>query len=244
VQTAVEGTRRLLDAMEQVGVPRLVLASSLSVYDWSGLASLLEENSPLEPNPEARDAYTMAKLRQEQLTRDRCAQARIALTVLRPGPLWGTGREYPSTIGPLVGPCHLLIGAARQLPVVHVVNCADAFAAAVDAGQAAQGTFNVIDHPDVTVRQFVRDHLRRAGRFGIAIPTAYRPSLAAVSTLHRFAPGSLERRLPSFVAPARFKARYRPVRIDGAKFRDVVGWRPPLSYERCLERTYGGRSRD
>lgn len=242
VETAVEGTRRLLDAMKKAAARHLVLASSLSVYDWTAARGVLDEDSPLEPRPEARDAYTIAKIRQEQLARECCGQTGIALTVMRPGVIWGTGREYPPTAGPHLGPLHVLIGAARQLPLVHVENCADAFATVVDAGQKAEGTFNIIDHPDLTVRRYIKDHLRLSGRLGFTIPAAYRLSLASVSFLHRLAPGSLRRRLPSFVAPARFMARYGPVRVDGARFRDAIGWRPPLSYEQCLDRTYGGSS--
>ena len=236
VRTAVVGTGRLLEAMAQERVERLVLASSLSVYDWSA-GAVLDEEAQLEPRPEARDGYTLAKLRQEQLTRERCAAAGAALTVLRPGLLWGMGREYPSTIGPRLGPLHLVIGAARSLPVIHVENCADAFAAALD-GPGTVGTFNVVDHPEITAARFVRDHLRRSGQPGLSLPIAYRLARASVALLHWLAPGPLRRRLPSFVAPSRFAARYRPVLIDAARLR-ATGWRPPLSYQACLERTYG-----
>lgn len=238
VETAVKGTQRLIDAMERAGVRRMVLASSLSVYDWSAPGGVLDEGSPLEPHPEARDGYTIAKIEQERIARDRCRRAGIALTVLRPAVLWGVGREYPPTIGPRLGPVHLLIGATRQLPVVHVENCADAFAAVLDTAES-EGIFDVIDHPDVTVRRFVGDHLRRSGRFGLVVPAGYRPCLGSVTVLHRLVPRSLEKRLPSFAAPARFAARFRPVRIDGARLRRAIGWSPPFSYQQCLDRTYG-----
>ena len=240
VSTAVEGTRRLLDAMEQARVRCLVLASSLSVYDWDGSEGLLDENSSLEPHPEARDGYTRAKLLQEKLARDRCRRSGITLTVLRPGVLWGPGREYPPTIGQDVGPVHLLFGAARQLPLVHVENCGDAFAAALEDPEAAGGTYNIIDHPELTVSRFARDHLRRSGRAGVLMPAPYGPTLAVAAFVHRFSPGPLRRKLPSFMAPARFQARYKAVTIDGARFRTALGWRPPLTYEQCLERTYPG----
>ncbi|HTP26048.1 MAG TPA: NAD(P)-dependent oxidoreductase, partial [Anaeromyxobacteraceae bacterium] len=212
VRVATEGTRGLLAAMVECGVGRLILASSLSVYAWSAIDQLLDEESPLEPHPELRDAYTISKLRQEELVRSWQRTGRD-LTVLRPAVLWGRGREYPPTIGQKIGPFHVLIGAGRQVPLVHVENCADAFAAVVDGRR--EGTFNVIDWPEVTVSQFVRDHLRRSGRFGLRIPVAYGPSLAGASLLHRLAPNHLKRRLPSFVARERFAARYKPVRIDG-----------------------------
>jgi UDP-glucose 4-epimerase len=224
--------------MEQTGVKRLVLASSLSVYDWAAAGDVLREDSPLERRPEERDAYTKSKILQEQLARECCARHGIALTILRPGVIWGFGRDYPPTIGQQAGPLHVLIGSARQLLAVHVENCADAFAAVLGAGHATEGTFNVIDHPDVTVGRFVRDHLRRSGRFGVVFPAGYRLGFALVKAIHLLAPRSLRRRLPSFVAPARFAARYKPVRIDGSRLRDTIGWRPPISYEQCLDRTY------
>jgi len=238
ISTAADGTRRLLDAMVATGVPRLVLASSLSVYDWSAAGPVLNEETALEPRPEFRDAYTTAKLLQERIARARCAQSGIQLAVLRPGVIWGPGREYAPTIGQRLGPFHVLVAPGRQLPIVHVDNCADAFAVAADVRK--EGTFNVVDHPDVTVRQFVTDHLRRSRRFGLAIPAAYRPFLAVLTLIHRFVPDAMKAMFPGFAGPARFAARYKPVRIDGDRFREAFDWTPPLSYEACLERTYGG----
>jgi len=238
VRTAVDGTSRLIDAMERAGVPHMILSSSLSVYDWDTSAEVLDEDSPLEPEPEARDGYTAAKLKQEVLTRERCARSGISLTVLRPGLLWGRGREYPATLGQKLGPLHLVFDPARCLPIVHVDNCADAFSAALDAGRRAEGTYNVIDHP-VTAGRFVRDHLHRSGHFGVMVSAGYLTALRFAGLLFRLTPSSMRPRLPNFLAPPRFAARYRPVKLDGARFREVLGWSPPFSYEECLDRTYG-----
>jgi len=242
VGTAVEGTSRLLDAMERARVPRLVLASSLSVYDWSTGAGRLNEDSPLETRPESRDSYTLAKLRQEELSRESCTRSGIRLTVLRPGILWGPDHSYPATIGQRLGPLHVAIGAGRQLPAVHVENCADAFAAVIDASNGSAGTFNVIDHPELTVRRFVRDYLRESGDFGFMIPAPFGASLACVRGLHRVTPKSLEPRLPSFLGPERFVARYSPVVVESGRLREVLGWQPPLAYDECWRRTFVRRA--
>jgi UDP-glucose 4-epimerase len=238
VKTALTGTQRLIDAMDQTGVKRMVLASSLSVYDWSAQEHVLDEDSPLEPRPEERDAYTIAKLGQEQFVRQRCASSGIALTVLRPAMIWGRGREYPSTIGLQVGRLRLVIGRERQLPIVHVENCADAFAAVLEAGSKTNGVFNVVDHPDVTVRRFVTDYSHRSGDSGLSISAPYWLAAACVNVLHRLAKGPLQQRLPSFAAPARFSARYKPLRIDAARLRSTIGWHPPIGYQECLDRSY------
>lgn len=238
VATAVVGTERLLDAMASAGVGRMVLASSLSVYDWSVPAGVLEEESPLEPHPETRGPYALGKLRQEEVARDRCGRAGVILTVLRPAILWGPGREVPATIGQVLGPVHVVFDAARPLPAVHVENCADAFAAMVERDRG--GTFDVVDHPEVSAATFVRDHLRRSGRRGLVVPAAYGPSLAAIRLLRRVTPAPLRARAPSFLDPARFEGRYRPVRVEGRRLREA-GWAPPLSYAECLARTYPPR---
>jgi UDP-glucose 4-epimerase len=224
--------------MQRSGVKRLVLASSLSVYDWSRADPVMDEETPLEAHPEARDAYTTAKLRQEQLARELCERSGIALTVLRPPVIWGAGRELPPTIGQRIGPIHVVFGAGRQLPSVHVENCADAFAHALDARPEAAGTFDVVDHPEITARRFVDDHLRRSRRFGLVLPVGYAFTLGCLRVLDRITPGPIARKLPSFCAPPRFLARFKPVRITGARFRSTLGWRAPLTYEQCLDRSY------
>lgn len=235
LRSAVEGTRRLLDAMERERVGRLVLASSLSVYDWAAGDGVLGEGAPLESRPEERDEYTESKLRQERLARERCAAAGIALAVLRPAVLWGAGRAVPPTLGPRLGPLQLLVAGGRPLPLLHVDNAADAFAAVLEAG--AVGTFDLADHEEVTAARFARDLRRRGALRGPLLPVPYRLGLAAAALVHRLAPGPVRARLPSFLGPARFAARFRPVRVGVARLREAAGWRPPFSYQECLERT-------
>jgi nucleoside-diphosphate-sugar epimerase len=44
-------------------------------------------------------------------------------------------------------------------------------------------------------------------------------------------------RLPSIFMPRRFEARFKPVRTSHARLQQVLGWRPPLTYEEALRRT-------
>ena len=69
------------------GLPDLVHASSLSVYGYAALpdGATLDETTPLETRPQARDAYARAKLAQEAMLL-RAAQRRgLRARVLRPG---------------------------------------------------------------------------------------------------------------------------------------------------------------
>ena len=82
--TNVDGTRRLLAAMEDAGVEHLVTMSSALVYGaWANNPVPLTEDAPVRPNPGF--AYAVQQAQREQLVADwvAAAPARVA-SVLRP----------------------------------------------------------------------------------------------------------------------------------------------------------------
>ena len=85
--------------MARVGTRRLVLVSTLSVYDWSGRGGELTEDSPLERHLERRDGYTITKTWQERLCRRYADAHGCDLTVLRPGFIWGSERAWVDGVG-------------------------------------------------------------------------------------------------------------------------------------------------
>lgn len=233
----VVATEHLLNAMQAAGVRRLVLASSYSVYDWSALGDSLDERSPLESarRVHERDGYAVAKLWQERVARRAAERGEIDLTVLRPGYIWGPGRELVPGIGQRVGGVELVFGPFARLPLTHVENCADCFAAALDSERAVGTTFNVVDGHGVSTWRYVRDV---AGAAALRIPVPYAVAFGAVRLVHRVARALLgpRLRLPSIFVPRRFEARFKPVRSDAGRARELLGWQPPLSYEEALRR--------
>jgi UDP-glucose 4-epimerase len=240
---AVVGTERLLEAMSRSSTRRLVLASSFSVYDWSRLRGTLTEAATLEPSPDLyeRDGYAIAKVWQERIARRISAELRWDLVVLRPGFLWGRGKEYLACLGQRVGPLHLVFGPFARIPLTHVENCAELFAAAAGDPRAAGQTINVVDGDDVSVWRYMGDHLRHSRTRGVRVPVPYALARACVALVHR-ASGGIFRgkgRLPSVLIPCRFEARFKPLRYSNRKARELLGWRPRFSYRECLDRTYG-----
>ena len=75
---------------------RLVLCSSFTVYDYSSIDRILDEDSPVYQARDiyARDGYTIAKWWQERVTRRFVEKYGWDLTVLRPGNIWGRDRGY------------------------------------------------------------------------------------------------------------------------------------------------------
>ena len=239
-QGTVLATETLLEAMTLAKVRRLVLASSISVYDWRAPRRTLVEESPLERLPYSRDGYAVAKTWQERLCRRYATEKDWDLTVLRPGFIWGKGRSWVDGIGLRIGAAVLVNGPFRRLPMTHVDNCADLVALALEAKLTSGETFNVFDSEEIRAWRYARDLQRRRGGRGLLIPVPYFAGLLVAwtaSCLGRTLFGP-DVRLPGILVPLRYRARYRSLRFPNTKLGRVLGWTPPHSYEESLDRTH------
>lgn len=233
LQGTVGATETLLDAMCAAGVSRLVLASSLAVYDYAGRGEgeTIDEASPLEPRPEARDAYAHGKLLQEAAVREFAERRSGRVSILRIGAVYGPGRLFSARIGiRLRERLWLGIGGDAPLPLCYVENAAAALALA--AGERAVGaTVNVLDDHPPTQRAYVRSlarHVSRPPRVPF-VPWRFARALSAAAAR---AGG----RGPALLAPARFCARFQPMHYDNRRAREVLGWAPRYPLEDALQR--------
>jgi nucleoside-diphosphate-sugar epimerase len=240
LQQTVVGTTRLLQAMSNSKTRRIVLAGSLSVYDFAGHVGSLDESSTLERDLYRRDGYAIAKTWQERIVRREAESNGWDLTVLRPGFIWGSGNEYLAGIGQQVGRFHLVFGPWRRLPLTHAVNCAHCFVDSIEKPDAINQTFNVIDEERISAWKYLGRYLRGAGETGIRIPLPYVLCAATVGlakwTSDRLFNG--RGKLPSILVPCRFRARFRPLRYSSVKLRDQLKWRQPLNFEEAVARTW------
>jgi len=237
--STVVGTERLLDAMARSSCRRIVLASSFALYDWSAISGTLDEQSPIEAGADlyARDGYTIAKSWQERVTRRYAEKHGFALTVLRPGFIWGKDHGYLAACGQQIGKVHVVIGPFSHMPLTHVENCADLFAVCAADPRAKGETFNVVDGAGERIWGYLGDHLRGVGEKGFRVPVPYTLAYGVVS----LAFATIFKRnlkLPHVLVPCRFESRLKPLRYTNRHARDVLGWRPPLGYRECLARTY------
>ncbi len=230
--STVVGTERLLQGMVEAGTGRIVLASSLSVYDWSALQGRADETSPVESEVYDRDGYAIAKLWQERVVRVASERHGWELTVLRPGFIWGPGHTDLPGIGQPLGPLHLVVGYRRRLPLTYVDNCADAFVLAATDRRAIGRTYNVIDGSGVPVARFLRARRQASGEDARHVHVPYGLGLGVARAAARtsralFGPGG---KLPSILVPARFEARFKPVEFDGGLLERELGWRPAVGF--------------
>jgi nucleoside-diphosphate-sugar epimerase len=238
VAQTVLGTRRLLEAMAGGVARRFILASSLSVYDWLQSGAVLSEDSPLEQRPNERDAYSAAKIAQEEIVKAAVNDAGLKLTILRPGAIWGPGALDLPQIGQKMGPAQIIFASTRHLPLTYVENCADAFALALEHPAAFGQTFNVVDDSDVSAWNYWGDRMRLGHRAGVRVPVPYGLAIGTARVAHGTGRLLHLRKIPSILVPCRFAARFRPVKVSGSKLREILHWTPPFSYQQALDRTY------
>lgn len=239
----VTGTEKLLAAMSDSGVGRLVLCSSFSVYDWSHSSGTVDENLPLLQGPAAytRGGYAAAKLWQERLARRMSLEHGWQLTVVRPGFIWGRGNECPrGSIGPAVGSFQLVLSAGRQLPFTHVVNSADCFRAVIENPASIGQTLNLVDGYPLSAWRFMGECLKHRPGKAVRVYLPHWLLRHPIGIIHRIGRYVLGPRLklPSVLVPARFAQGYRPLEFSTKKLVEVLGWHPPLTLEECFARTF------
>jgi len=210
----IAATRTLLAALERSGVGRLVLASSLAVYDHRRCAERLDESAPLERDLAARGPYVAAKLEVERLARDSRLDARI----LRPGLIHGPGREWFHHLGiALGGRAWIALCGTARLPLVSLESCAQAF---VLAAEVRQGDFtvNVVDERVTTRGEYLRTLAAaiRPRPLVLSLPWGLLNAASRLASAVGSSAGSLH--------PARLAARCRPLDYPCELARRTLGW--------------------
>lgn len=238
--STVVATENLLKAILASQTKRLVLVSSFVLYDWDRASRVIDEETPTAQSIYELGGYTIAKVWQERVVRDAAQAKGLELTVLRPGFIWGEGHTEIAGMGRKFGRVFVMFGPLTRLPLIHVVNCANCIVAATENRAAVGETFNLIDADDISVWRYVREYARRTGLRGVYLPLPYGLALSIAELA-----GWISRRLfgdkgklPSLLAPRRFRSQFRPLRFPNRKIETCLGWRSPLTFEQALDASY------
>lgn len=231
----IRGTRRVIRAAHTAGVQRIVHISSLSVYAVPRGGVTITEESPYESESSARGHYSRSKLAADRLALSEAAHG-APVVVLRPGLLYGPGKRPPlARQSFIVAGVRLILASPNYtLPMTYVDNVADAVLLALTCTDAVGQAFTVVDE---NVRQIdylaaYRDASGERWR-SVFLPV----SLVAAAAL------VLERGLR--VARRRSPVTYHQVRratdsawYDCSRAARVLGWRPAVSVQEGLRRTF------
>ena len=233
----VLGTETLLAALPD-SVFRIVHVSSFSVYDfdappWGGS---LNESTPLEHDPLRRDAYTQTKMIQERLVRDHAERKGLELVVVRPGAIYGPGKDWDYGRAMRVGPIDLIFAPFTPMRLIHVDNCADAIVAALSTPVSEPLTVNLVDHEQPGHWQYHRLARKSGVPLGIGLPLPYW-TVKALGSAARLASRMFfegRARLPELLDSPRQRVRWRPLHYSNIKARVELGWEQRVTLEEGL----------
>jgi len=160
VANTVVGTENLFLAVREAEVTRIVLVSSFSVMGVSQ-TSVVDESVPLEPQPQWRDPYAFAKLRQEELAWRYIREHQLPIVIVRPGVIYGPGAPLlTSRIGLRLCGIFLHLGGRNEIPLTHVENCAEAVLRAGQVADIAGEVFNICDDEQPTAKEILKQYRR------------------------------------------------------------------------------------
>jgi len=238
---SVVTTRNLLEAaLRHNSLKRFVNISSFAVYSNRNKPGgrLLDETCPVEVRPEIRgDAYTFAKVKQDEIVEEYGRRFGIPHVTLRPGYVYGpgklgiTGRVGIGTFG-----IFLHLGGSNPIPVTYVDNCAEAIAlAGLKPGVDGQ-VFNVVDDNLPSSRKLLRQYKQNVRHFrSLYVPHFL--SYALSDLWERYSEWS-HGQLPPAFNRARWHAVWKKTTFSNQKLKTQLGWSPRVSTQDGLQRYF------
>jgi len=167
---SVVTTRNLLDAtLQHACLRRFVNVSSFAVYTnrHKSQGRLLDESCPVESKAELRfDAYTYAKVKQDEIVAEYGRNHGIPYVIVRPGYVYGLGHEaITNRVGIDTFGIFLHLGGSNRIPFTYVDNCAEGIAMAGLKSGTDGEVFNIVDDDLPSSRRFLRMYKRNVRRF-------------------------------------------------------------------------------
>ena len=238
IETNAGGTARVLEACHANAVRRLVYLSSIAVYGLAHPGERIDENTPFDPHPEARDAYAHSKILADQEALAFARGTGLPVTILREGLVYGPGRPLPtSLLGFRAGKAHFAFANRRDhFPLNYVENLVDAMLTAAQAQDSRPHQYILLDDDDLTLSAYhkVRAEVERSPAF--FFPGWPVLASASIADAVRRALSIGQREGASFSA-------YQVTRAledrcyDSSRIRRETGWSPRISLREATAHT-------
>jgi nucleoside-diphosphate-sugar epimerase len=232
VLNTVVTTRNLLEAVCQSNIKRFVNVSSFAVYSNFTLKrrAVLDETCPLEQHHVDRhEPYSYAKAKQDELVLKYAEMYDMPYVILRPGAVYGPGKpEISGRIGIGTFGLFLQLGKRNRIPFTYVANCAEAIVMAGITDGVDGQVFNIVDDDLPTGATFMKGYTTNAGAMRyVTVP--YSVFYAFSYVWEKYSRWS-EGQLPPAFNRRRCAAYWKGNRYSNAKLKQLVGWRPRVSF--------------
>lgn len=178
-KNTIDGTNNVLQVCNELSIPRLIYISTLNVYHAENYkqTAKIDESFGYEQHPERRGFYSAAKLAAEKQVVDYANDNPARSTIIfRPGLIYGPG------LNPLLNDLGIQIGkkliiclgnGKRKLPLVYVVDIADALFKANQSASNGKQIYNLVDKTYPTQRDYLRQYNQISGKRLILVPIPY-----------------------------------------------------------------------
>jgi len=231
MMNTVVATENLLDALKGHNIKRFVLVSSFSVYQMTALkpGAVLDENCPVESNLKARDPYTITKVRQERLVREKCEKMGIPFIIIRPGKVYGPGdNPIPPQLGlSIPGICFIYIGGSSIIPFTHVSNCTEAIYLAGVVDGIEGEAFNIVDDDLPTQKEYLRSYQKNFGKIPRKVWVPYK-LFKFMAIGFEIATKKTKGNIPPVISRYRAENLWKNLHYDNTKAKTRLNWIPRI----------------
>lgn len=238
-ETELNETQNVFEACIRKSVPHVVCLSSIRVYGLADAGETIDEITPWDIHLEERDSETRATLESEQYAAAIGRKAKLAVTIVRAGIVYGPTEPLPE--GPLgyraaLGRSLVFGRRDQHFPLTYIENLADAMAL-LRTGRGVR-TFIVIDDEDLTLSRYHAVRQEIEGTPTIFLPgwPLLIPAIAfeILMWLHPlgFGAGNKWRRIQLHLQDRRFSTR---------RIREETGWAPQVSLRDGIRHTCNAR---
>ena len=237
----VEPTRLVGEVCLAANVKRLIYTGTIDSYYAGARAGTITETTPLDPDITRRNYYARAKAMAEGILTDMSRDRQLPLVILRPGIVigrgggpfhWGVGRFSENV-------CEVWGDGRNKLPFVLVSDVAAALVQAIEVPGIEGKSYNLIDAPLLTAREYLQD-LQQRGDLKLSV--IYQPIWKFyLADLAKWAVKVLVKhpdriRLPSY---ADWESRTQKAYFDCTRTRTDLGWKPASDRQRMVDEGIG-----
>jgi nucleoside-diphosphate-sugar epimerase len=234
---SVVTTRNLIEASRhQPSLRRFVNISSFAVYT-NAESRCLDEESPVGEID--GDAYTFAKVKQDELVTEYGQRFGIPYVIVRPGSVFGPGKEaITGRVGIDTFGVFMHLGGSNRIPLTYIDNCSDAIVLAGVTPGVEGEVFNIVDDDLPSSRQFLRQYKRNVKRFtSIYVPRSV--SYVLCRLWEKYSDWSEGQLAPVFNR-RRWNSEWKKTRYSNEKLKAKLGWTPKVSMQEGLRRYFAG----